>query len=80
MLPIYLNRALEQGIIDSRKHGRLGIPIPSLHTWLTDDYGIGAHTCQQASTHLVRQKILKNPSDLKPDPQWNDDPQITLCL
>ncbi|MCY4233069.1 MAG: ATP-binding protein [Bacteroidetes bacterium] len=32
------NRALDQGIIDERKDGDYGIPIPSLHTWLVDEY------------------------------------------
>ncbi len=31
-------QALEQGIIDKRKRGRYGIPIPSMHTWLVDEY------------------------------------------
>ncbi|MCY4171165.1 MAG: ATP-binding protein [Bacteroidetes bacterium] len=35
------NQALEQGIIDQRKGGRYGIPIPSFHTWLVDEYAKG---------------------------------------
>jgi len=31
-------QALDQGIIDQRKRGRYGIPIPSMHTWLLDEY------------------------------------------
>ncbi|MCY4171392.1 MAG: ATP-binding protein [Bacteroidetes bacterium] len=31
-------RALDQGIIDHQKRGRYGIPIPSFHTWLLDEY------------------------------------------
>ena len=31
-------RALEQGILDKRKSGKYGIPIPSLHRWLIDEY------------------------------------------
>ncbi len=33
-------RALEQGIIDNRTGGRYGIPIPSIHTWLLDEYEV----------------------------------------
>ena len=33
------NTALEQGILDHRKGGRYGIPIPSFHSWLVDQYG-----------------------------------------
>ncbi len=32
-------RALEQGVIDKRERGRYGIPIPSMHTWLVEEYG-----------------------------------------
>jgi len=32
-------QALEQGIIDKRDSGLYGIPIPSLHSWLVDQYG-----------------------------------------
>ena len=35
------NRALDQGIIDERKDGDYGIPIPSFHTWLVDEYAKG---------------------------------------
>ncbi|MCY4170476.1 MAG: AAA family ATPase [Bacteroidetes bacterium] len=31
-------RALEQGMIDQRKGGRYGIPIPYFHNWLIDEY------------------------------------------
>ncbi|MCY4232738.1 MAG: ATP-binding protein [Bacteroidetes bacterium] len=31
-------RALDQGIIDKRKGGRYGIPIPSMHSWLIDEH------------------------------------------
>ena len=31
-------KALERGIIDERKDGDYGIPIPSFHTWLVDEY------------------------------------------
>ena len=31
--------ALDQGILDKRERGRYGIPIPSMHKWLTDNYG-----------------------------------------
>ena len=31
-------QALYQGVIDQRKGGRYGIPIPSLHAWLVDGY------------------------------------------
>lgn len=34
------NRALKQGIIDERKDGDYGIPIPSFHTWLVNEYGV----------------------------------------
>ncbi len=32
-------QALEQGIIDERDDGRYGVPIPSMQTWLIDEYG-----------------------------------------
>ena len=31
-------QALDQGIIDKRKGGRYGIPIPSMHSWLIDEH------------------------------------------
>jgi len=31
-------KALERGILDERKDGDYGIPIPSFHTWLLDQY------------------------------------------
>lgn len=31
--------ALDQGILDKCGHGRYGIPIPSMHKWLKDNYG-----------------------------------------
>jgi len=34
------NRALKQGIIDENKDGDYGIPIPSFHTWLVNEYGV----------------------------------------
>ena len=34
-------KALERGIIDERKDGDYGIPIPSFHTWLVDEYAKG---------------------------------------
>jgi len=33
--------ALDKGIIDKRKGGRYGIPIPSMHRWLIEEYGKG---------------------------------------
>jgi len=35
------NQALNQGIIDRRSDGYYGIPIPSMQTWLIDQYGTG---------------------------------------
>ncbi len=32
-------QALEQGIIDKRKGGYYGVPIPSMQTWLIEEYG-----------------------------------------
>ncbi len=32
-------QALEQGIIDKRKGGVYGVPIPSMQTWLIEEYG-----------------------------------------
>ncbi|MCY4232260.1 MAG: ATP-binding protein [Bacteroidetes bacterium] len=32
------NKALERGIVDEREDGDYGIPIPSFHTWLVDEY------------------------------------------
>jgi len=32
------NNALARGIIDEREDGDYGIPIPSFHTWLVDEY------------------------------------------
>ena len=31
--------ALERGIVDERDDGDYGVPIPSFHTWLIDNYG-----------------------------------------
>ncbi len=33
------NKALEKGIIDERDDGDYGIPIPSMQTWLIEEYG-----------------------------------------
>ncbi|MCY4001444.1 MAG: ATP-binding protein [Bacteroidetes bacterium] len=35
------NKALERGIIDEREDGDYGIPIPSFHSWLVDEYAKG---------------------------------------
>jgi len=35
------NKALERGIVDEREDGDYGIPIPSFHTWLVDEYAKG---------------------------------------
>ena len=32
------NKVLERGIIDEREDGDYGIPIPSFHSWLVDEY------------------------------------------
>ncbi len=32
-------RALEQGILDKHEDGRYGVPIPSMQTWLIEEYG-----------------------------------------
>ena len=37
----FFKKALERGIIDERKDGDYGIPIPSFHTWLVDEYAKG---------------------------------------
>ncbi len=33
------NKALKKGIIDERDDGRYGVPIPSMQTWLIEEYG-----------------------------------------
>ncbi len=33
------SQALEQGIIDKRKGGYYGVPIPTMQTWLVEEYG-----------------------------------------
>ncbi|MCY4170588.1 MAG: hypothetical protein OXF08_03200 [Bacteroidetes bacterium] len=33
------NDLLERGVIDERIDGDYGIPIPSFHTWLIEEYG-----------------------------------------
>jgi len=35
----FFDQVLEQGIIHKRDDGRYGIPIPSMHKWLINEYG-----------------------------------------
>ncbi len=38
---VLFERALGQGVIDRRERGRYGIPIPSMRTWLVEEYTRG---------------------------------------
>ena len=42
--PDVLRRALHKGIVVKRRDGRFEIPIPSMHTWLVQEYGDPAQT------------------------------------
>ena len=63
------NQALEQGIIDQRKGGRYGIPIPSFHTWLVDEYVIG----KSQGIHQPPKLLPPKPTQVLLPPPMNDD-------
>jgi len=54
---------LEQGIIDERKGGRYGIPIPSMHTWLLGEYGREKENLQQMDKTTEKEGIAKDSQD-----------------
>jgi len=49
--------ALDRGIIDEREDGDYGVPIPSLHRWLVDEYAKGKDW-----------GVTKSPSNCLPNP------------
>jgi len=61
------NKALDQGIIDERKSGRYGIPIPSMQTWLLDEYG---RERIEVPRDDVRVKVKKHTRDGR---KWNQE-------
>jgi len=43
------DQVLEQGIFDKRNDGRYGIPIPSMQTWLLNEYWSEKHNRRRKS-------------------------------
>ena len=66
------NQALEQGIIDKRKGGRYGIPIPSFHTWLMDEYAKG----KSQDIHQPPKLLPPKPIQLLPLPMKDDTSDV----
>ena len=65
-------QALEQGILDKCKRGRYGIPIPSLHRWLMEEYG-------KEKSHDIPptpKQLSPKPEPLLPPPKKNDQPSV----
>ncbi len=55
------NKALERGIIDEREDGDYGIPIPSFHTWLIDEYASHIHQPILSNKNLDQSMPSENP-------------------
>ena len=67
------NQALEQGIIDQREGGRYGIPIPSFHTWLVDEYAKG----KSQDIHQPPKLLPPKPThELLPPPMKDDTSDV----
>ena len=63
------NQALEKGIVDQRKDGDYGIPIPSFHTWLVDEYVRG----KSQDIHQTPKLLPPKPTHELPPPPMKDD-------
>jgi len=62
-------KALERGIIDEREDGDYGIPIPSMHTWLVDEYAKG----KSQGIQNTPKELSAKPEQLLP-PKKEDPP------
>ena len=62
-------KALERGIIDEREDGDYGIPIPSFHSWLVDEYVKGK---DKGSDQVHKQLPPKPKQALLPPPKKDD--------
>ena len=67
-------RALDQGIIDQRKRGRYGIPIPSLQNWLTDEYV----TDKSQDIPQKSKQLPAKPEQLLLPPKKDDQPSVKI--
>ena len=65
-------KALERGIIDERKDGDYGIPIPSFHTWLVDQY------VQNKSQYIppAPKQLPAKPEQFLLPPKKDDEPKV----
>ena len=63
------NEALERGIIDEQEDGDYGVPIPSFHTWLVDEYAIG----KSQDIHQTPMQLPPKPTQVLLPPPTNDD-------
>jgi len=66
-------QVLEQGIIDKRDDGRYGIPIPSMQTWLLNEYGREKEKPQQMDKTTDKKREAKDSQD--PEKVQNQDLQ-----
>ncbi len=57
------NKALEKGIIDERDDGDYGIPIPSMQTWLIEEYGRDRMELPRGSVSRVKPKSPNREGD-----------------
>ena len=61
--------ALDRGIIDEREEGDYGIPIPSFHTWLVDEYAKG----YSQDIHQTSKILPPGPTQALLPPPTKDD-------
>ncbi len=66
----FFKQALEQGIIDKRKGGYYGVPIPSMQTWLIEEYG--REQIQMPKIHDELSKVRhESPKQEKDSSKWS---------
>ena len=66
-------KALERGIIDEREDGDYGIPIPSFHSWLVNEYAKGK---DKAGNQKPKELPPKPKQALLPSPKKDDQPYV----
>jgi len=67
------NKALERGIIDEREDGDYGIPIPSFHSWLVNEYAKGKDKGPDQKPKKLHSKPMQS---LIPPPKKDDQPSV----
>ena len=67
------NKALERGIIDEREDGDYGIPIPSFHSWLVNEYAKGKDKGPDQKPKKLHSKPMQS---LISPPKKDDQPSV----